>query len=235
MTPTLSYVVPLYNKERTTIEFTQRALSSIREHTKSMSYEIILVDNRSPEHEPMKMTDLRSEVYGDATVICMPQNVGYGVACNLGFRAARGEYLVCMNSDAAQVEDTPEVLRKAMLQYGLAVAMPEHWEACNQANLSKSDTVMGTDWFFGAYWMSTRSFIVETMGGFDTEYYDKCYYEDTDLWSRCFQAGYKVAGYRGTWVKHHGNASALPNLTEIFLRNRQKYIDRWGSEHVVVK
>lgn len=200
-----------------------------------MNYEIILVDNRSPEHEKMTVQELRSQVYRDARVISLPENVGFGEACNIGFRFARGEYLVCMNSDAAQVEDTPSILRNAMLRYGLAVAMPEHWEACQQANLSKSDEVMGTDWFFGAYWMSTRSFIVDIMQGFDTSYFDRCYYEDTDLWSRCFSLGYRVAGYRGTWVKHHGNASALPNLSEIFLKNRQRYIDKWGTDQVVTK
>lgn len=228
----LSYIIPLYNKQYETVEFTQRALDSLAEHTQSMRYEIILVDNASPEHNRMTLPELRGRVYRNAKVISLPENVGFGAACNMGFRLAEGHYVVCMNSDAAQVEDTPAVLRRAMAKHGLAVAMPEHWEACNNAGLHKSEEVMG-EWYFGAYWMSTRDFIVNVMHGFDSEYYKMCYWEDFDLWSRCFAAGYKVAGYRGTWVKHNGNASSLPSIHELFAENHKKYIERWGTDKVV--
>jgi len=228
--PELSYVIPVYNKVEITYNFCVRAMRSIEEHTKEMSYEVVVIDNRSPYHEELPVRQVR-EMFGNAKVISLPQNVGFGQACNMGFEFARGEWLVCMNSDAALVEDSPALLRYIMEKENLKVGFPEHYEACQQYKLTKDERLM-LDWYFGAFWMAKRDFIVNEMGGFDP-HFEMCYYEDTDLWSRIMKKGYNIAGWRNTWVKHHGNASALPTLSELMLKNRQRYIDRWGTDKVV--
>lgn len=228
--PTFSFVLPCYNKVEITYGYCQRALASIYEHTKE-PFEVIVVDNRSPEHENMTTQQLRDELWGQATVIQVPQNIGFGAACNLGFRLAQGDYLVCMNTDAELVEDSASMLRDAMKLHNLVVGFPESWDNCQHYGLGKDDRVMH-EWFFGAFWVGDRRIIVDEMGGFDP-YYEMCYFEDTDLWSRLFKAGYQLAGWRGTWVKHKGNASALPEINDLLLANRERYFKRWGVYTVV--
>lgn len=229
--PIFSYVIPVYNKVGITYGFCQRAIESIREHAKA-PHEVILIDNRSPVHEEMTTAQLRADLWKDATVISVPENIGFGAACNLGFRAAQGDYLVCMNSDAELVEDSAELLRAVMEKNRLVVAFPESYDNCQHYGLGKSEALMW-EWFFGAFWVGDRRIIVDEMGGFDP-LFEMCYYEDTDLWSRLFKAGYNLAGWRGTWVKHKGNASAIPQISELLVKNKARYIERWGTDKVVI-
>lgn len=229
--PVFSFVMPVYNKVDITYGFCQLALESIYQHTKE-PFEVICIDNASPVHQDMPTQKLREQLWGKATVISLPENIGFGQACNMGFRLAQGDYVVCMNSDAELVEDSASILRQVIEREGLAVAFPESFDNCMHYKLQKSEELM-LDWFFGAFWVGRRDAIL-SMGGFDP-YYEKCYYEDTDLWSRLFAANWMVAGWRGTWVKHKGNASAIPEINELLIANRQRYIDRWGTDKVVKK
>lgn len=227
----LSYVIPVYNREPINLDFLKKAINSIKEFTK-LEYEIILIDNRSPSHESLNVRDLRDFVYQDAKVIVLNKNVGFGEACNMGFRLAQGEYICCMNSDAEIVEDSCSILIDFMEKHDIRVAFPEHYENCQHYKMGKDERIMW-HWYFGAFWVSKREFIYEKFGGFDYVNFLMCYHEDFDLWSRIIKEGYRIAGYRGTWVKHHGNASSLGNINELVLKNRETYFKKWGTYSVI--
>lgn len=224
--PDLSYVIPVWNKHPIVTELCRKALRSIDEFTKGLSYEVICIDNRSPEHESMTQVQLR-ELWGNAKVISLPENLGFGKACNLGFQLARGQYVCCMNDDAELVEDSCTMLLEVMQKNGIHVGMPENWNACQHYKLPKTNQIMGDSWRFGAFWVSTKELIWDKFQGFDEEY-EMCYWEDSDLWRRLESKGYVIKGWRGTWVKHHGNASRLPNMPEFFNRNKARYEAKWG-------
>lgn len=226
----ISYVIPICNKAAETANLTKLAIDSIHKHTLG-DYEIILIDNASPWHAHLTNSDVRREIYQDAKVIAVPTNVGFGAACNLGFRLSQGEYVVCMNSDAELVEDSANILIEFMQKNNIRVAFPEHYETCKHYNMDKGEEIMW-QWYFGAFWVSKRAFICE-MHGFDEESFPMCYYEDTDLWSRVIKTGHRIAGYRGTWVKHLGGASSIENMDSFFTKNKETYVRIWGTDKVI--
>ncbi len=71
--------------------------------TKFTSFEVIVVDNGSTDGS----ADIVADHFPFAKLIRLRRNEGYSVANNLGICAARGEYLVLLNSD---IEVNPEWL-----------------------------------------------------------------------------------------------------------------------------
>jgi GT2 family glycosyltransferase len=235
----LTYVIPVWNKHPLTTDLCRKALRSIEEFNKGLTHEVICIDNRSPEHEVMTQSQLR-ELWGTAKVLSLPENIGFGKACNLGFQLARGHWLCCMNSDVELLEDSCAMLVEVMqhpsdhaLGKGidrLHVGMPDNWNACQYYKYDKDDRIM-RPWYFGAFWVAERTLIWDEFQGFDEEY-EMCYWEDSDLWRRMESKGYVIGGWRGTWVKHASNASRLPNMPEFFNRNKERYEAKWGPKQV---
>lgn len=210
-----------------------RAMESLREHT-TVPYQLIVVDNASPAHKaeqgmpvgPYK--EFLREICFHQNVDYLKQdtNIGFGRAVNLAIPVAKGEYFCQMNSDCELVEDTLVMLIGALEYYHFDVAMPEHFENCKAYNLGKSRELMTEQWRFGAFWLMRKQ-MFESVMGFD-ESFDMCYYEDTDLWRRIEARGGRIHGYRGTWVKHKGGASSLPNRDALFMANKKRFEDKWG-------
>lgn len=79
-----------------TFDLTKDALNSIFEYTKDLTYEIILVDNASPDGSGDKLRDL----YGDKIVYLQSGgNLGTTKAFNLGLKQATGKYVLWLNTD----------------------------------------------------------------------------------------------------------------------------------------
>ena len=70
-------------------------LNSIREKTKTVAYEVIVVDNGSTDGSVWAV----QEQFPEATVITLPVNEGFARANNIGIRASRGKYVLLLNSD----------------------------------------------------------------------------------------------------------------------------------------
>src|SRR3546814_8970700 len=65
-----------------------RCIASIREHTKTQPYEIIVIDNDSGDDSVKALAGMP-----DVTFEVNPRNVGFGAANNQGARMAYGKYL----------------------------------------------------------------------------------------------------------------------------------------------
>ena len=58
-------------------------------------YEIIVVDNNSPNGDGRRL----KETFPELTIICSDKNLGFSGGNNLGYKYARGEYILYMNND----------------------------------------------------------------------------------------------------------------------------------------
>jgi GT2 family glycosyltransferase len=213
----------MWNKEVETCALAWSAVASVLNHTdpEKVDLKLVLVDNSSP----VQASWVGSSPNWD--LVLLSENRGFGPAVNLGAKIHPDTDFVCqMNSDCEFVEDTINLLIGAMVKYDLDVGMPEHFENCKHYGLDKSDDVMGRDWRFGAFWIARRA-AWEAVGGFD-ESFEMCYWEDTDLWRSIESTGRKVAGWRGTWVKHAGGASSHPRRDEFFKANKERFEEKWG-------
>lgn len=97
----VSIVIINYN----TRKMTQECISSVIEKTKEISYEIILVDNRSTD-------DSREFFEKDSRIryIYSFENLGFGRANNVGMLLANGEYIFLLNSDTLLVNNAIKML-----------------------------------------------------------------------------------------------------------------------------
>lgn len=87
----LSIIIVNWNSEA----YLRRCLESIHEHTPGIKYEIIVVDNASPNN---KIDDV-SRQFPTIRVVKSKRNLGFSAANNLGFRHSRGRVLLFLNPD----------------------------------------------------------------------------------------------------------------------------------------
>jgi GT2 family glycosyltransferase len=73
------------------------------------NFEIIIVDNNSYDD-----TKHIIKKYKNVKLIALPKNVGYGRACNIGARFAKGRYLVFLNPDVKLTPTFLEILYRTI-------------------------------------------------------------------------------------------------------------------------
>ena len=94
------------------------AIRSVKEHTQHVSYELIVVDNASPDKGIQRIKDTFEE---EIKVIISTQNLGFGGANNLGVAEAEGKYIFFLNPDTLLLNDVISTLiARATQTNGLA-------------------------------------------------------------------------------------------------------------------
>lgn len=102
-----------------TKELLRNCILSIHKTTKSIGYEVIVVDNASTDGSPeMIETDFR-----DITIIKNTENLGFAKANNQAMRIAKGEYFLLLNSDTIVKEGAIEALVNFMEKQEKAAAV----------------------------------------------------------------------------------------------------------------
>jgi N-acetylglucosaminyl-diphospho-decaprenol L-rhamnosyltransferase len=87
----LSIIVVNWNSNA----FLTECLASVYRHIQELSFEIIIVDNASPEGDVESLKKL----YPDIITIQSKVNLGFAGANNLGFKSSRGDYALFLNPD----------------------------------------------------------------------------------------------------------------------------------------
>lgn len=93
-----------------TAQMTADAINSVKEKTKDVTYEIIVVDNSCDETEFNKLTQCINDT--NIKIIDAKENLGFGKANNLGVSYASGEYLFFLNTDTLLINDAISILAK---------------------------------------------------------------------------------------------------------------------------
>lgn len=77
------------------VDYLRESIASVYRHTQDISFEIIVVDNASPESG----VDCLKESFPSILLIKSPDNLGFAGANNMGFRASSGEHVLFLNPD----------------------------------------------------------------------------------------------------------------------------------------
>ena len=88
------------------VAYLLECIASIYENTKGITFEIIVVDNASPQGG----VETVNEKYPEVTIIKSTRNLGFAGANNLGFLKSRGEYVLFLNPDTKLVGPTINTL-----------------------------------------------------------------------------------------------------------------------------
>jgi len=94
----VSFIIVHYK----TYTYTKNAIESIVKHMERSIYEIVLVDNASNDGSTEKLKNDFAELIevGKLNIIKSPVNNGFSYGNNLGFKVAKGDYFILINSDA---------------------------------------------------------------------------------------------------------------------------------------
>jgi GT2 family glycosyltransferase len=241
--PKVSLIIPLYAHA----ELTRACLSSIRDNTTRVSYEVILVDDAADEETKRLLDGVRG-----ARIVRNEQNLGYLRSMNRGASFARGRWLVLFNNDtevqsgwlsamlecAESAEDVGVVTPKFLYPDGtLNEAGGIIWRDGTGVNYGRGDRPehfqyeyrRETDYGSAAALM-VSSELWNATRGFD-ERYLPMYYEDADL---CFEArerGLRVLYEPKAVVIHIEGATAGNDVGSGYKRyqeqNRSKFVAKW--------
>lgn len=103
----VSYIIVNFR----TPDLVLHCIGSIREHTKTQPFEIIVIDNASNDDSASKLGHL-----ADVTFVANPDNIGFGAANNQGAEMAYGRYLFFLNSDTLLLGDAVDSFVRFMDQ-----------------------------------------------------------------------------------------------------------------------
>lgn len=193
--------------------------------------EIIIVDNASPEG-----TGFMEELARPATLLPMAGNMGFGTACNVGARAARGRHVFFLNPDAVLEEGALATLLAAAGRYGPGLLMPSIvgengrlmrkegsiFQPVPRGRRLKEQEIAGdycTRFVHGAAFLVERDLFLD-MGGFDERIF--LYHEDDDLALRAEARQLPIIVVPEARVRHGGGKSSAPSLKRTFAVNRLK-------------
>jgi hypothetical protein len=90
----LSVIIISFNTKQILVD----CINSVVKNTKGFEYEIIVVDNGSTD-DSIKSIKEMAKKFPQVKLIDTGENIGFGRGNNEGIKAARGEYLLLLNSD----------------------------------------------------------------------------------------------------------------------------------------
>ncbi|WP_408641934.1 glycosyltransferase [Saccharopolyspora oryzae] len=243
--PLVSVIVPVHGKW----PYTRQCLRFLGGHLVSVPFEVIVVDDASPDDSAEKLAACEG-----VRLVQAERNLGFIGACNLGAEHARGDYLFFLNNDAEVTESWLDVLMDTMRSderiglVGAKLVYPDGrlqeaggivWADGNGWNYGRNtdpggaefNVVRDVDYCSGAA-ILVRNDVFQQVGGFDTRY-APAYYEDTDLAFAVRAAGYRTVVQPKVVVVHHEGVSNGTDLSTGVKKhqeiNRKAFVEKWAD------
>ena len=182
--------------------------------------EVLVVDDAS---EDDSLAILRQEFSG-VRVIGLEKNVGFGAACNLGFRNAGSALVLLLNSDMEVTPGAMELLLEPLADPEVFAVGPQFWSddpALPRLPLDAPDRCqVGAPAGGGLF----RREAYLDLGGFDALYHP-FYWEDLDLGWNAWRRGWRVL-FRPCCAFYHLESATIRRLytpqyvRQVRMRNR---------------
>lgn len=253
-TPQVSFITICYNGFKDTCEL----IESLQKRIRSVSYEIIVIDNASREDEASKLQQL----YPSIVAIRSNSNGGFSGGNNIGIRAAKGKYLFLINNDTyiesdeinfliERLESRPEIGGVSpKIRFGFA---PRHIQFAGFTPLSRItlrnqtygfdcvddgafDSPHPTPYLHGAAMIVKRE-VIEKAGMMPEIFF--LYYEELDWSTQMTRAGYEL-WYEPRCTIFHKESQSTGQLSKLrtyyltrnrlfYARRNLKGLDRFAS------
>lgn len=229
-------IIPVWNHP----EMTRSCVNSIKKHT-HFPYRIIIIDNASDEPTKQYLSSLKEE--GEkAVVIKNEENQGFIKAVNQGMRYSNAPYVCIMNNDTVATDgwlgESIAIFRK---NDDIGVINPSSNTSCQfPGKLDIESYAKTLDAFKGKYQelytcrafsMVVKRAVIEKIGYLDDSY-GMGYFDDTDYCKRAQASGYRTVRAKASYVYHKESQSfsRIKEKSEIFLRNENRFVSKWGRQ-----
>ena len=243
--PKASVVVPVHGQ----LALTLRCLKSLALCGDAASFEVIVIDDASPDDSGDVLPGIEGLRYQRN-----PENIGFIGSCNAGAALARGGYVVFLNNDTLVQPGWLDALLATFDRFpdtGLAgskLVFPDGrlqeaggivYRSGRAANFGRNgdptdpryNFVREVDYCSGAAIMLPTS-LFAALKGFDP-HYAPAYYEDTDLAMRVRDCGLRVRFQPASVVVHLEGASSgtdtRKGIKAYQLVNEEKFRARWSA------
>lgn len=241
--PKVSIIIPAHGK----VAYTWACLRSIALHASHTPFEVIVVDDASPDDTATVLARIDG-----LRLLRNARNLGFVGTCNEGARIAKGEYLLFLNNDTQVTAHWMDALLQCFADHddcgiagsklvypdgrlqeagGLVFQDATCWNLGRFENrdLPRWQFRRETDYVSGASLMIRRT-LFERVGGFDT-HLSPGYYEDADLAFAIRAAGWRVIYEPASMVIHCEGISAGTDLSSGMKRfqaiNQSKFAAKW--------
>lgn len=241
--PLVSVIVPVYGK----IEYTLMCLKSIQNNLPEVEFEIIVVDDKSPDNTAAELSKIRGIKYVQNST-----NLGFIRSCNHGAEDAKGEYLCFLNNDTEVMPGWLDELVQTFQVFPGTGLVGSKFIYPN-GTLQEAGGILwqdGSAWNFGRNqdpllpiynyarevdYCSGASIVIPSalfseLGGFD-EHYLPAYCEDSDLALKVRDHGYRVIYQPLSIVVHYEGITSGTDTTQgakaYQIENSKKLFSRW--------
>lgn len=237
----VSIIIINYNTEKLILD----CLDSIYEKTEGLNFEVIVVDNDSPNKPEILISDNRIKY------IQSEKNLGFGKANNLGAKHAEGNYIFCLNPDTILINNAIKELYDFMGNnpdagicgsnlfhsdmtsgHSYEILKPSIYQEfinsrnCTfkryNENFNATDNPKNVSHVVGAALMIKKE-LFDKIGGFDKDFF--MYLEETYLCYQVKKIGYKIFNVPTSKIIHlEGKSFTLRKKYEdMFYDGRKKY------------
>jgi GT2 family glycosyltransferase len=241
--PLVSIITINYNQSAVTNEL----LKSLS-HVVEPSFEVIVVDNASANNDEQRI----DTSYPFAKLVSSAENLGFAGGNNLGYRHAKGEYILLLNNDTEVPPDflvpmisllqsdprigavspkiryfeKPDTIQYAGFSPMNMLTLRMHAWGFKEVDKGQHDEIRETNFAHGCAMMVPRR-VIEEVGVMTEDYF--LYYEEHDWSTRIRKAGYKIMYQPRSLVLHKESISIQKNSplkTYYISRNRILFMRR---------
>ena len=239
----LSIIIISFNTRLMTLE----CLRSVKAETKDVGFEIIVVDNNSPDDSAAAI----NAEFPDVRLIALKENIGFGRANNLAIKAAHGRRVLLLNPDtivldraidrlAAFADETPTcriwggrtVNKDGSLNPASCWRRMTLWslvcESVGLVHLFPRSFLFNPEAYGGWDRNSVRNvdivsgcfFLIDRVLWDQLEGFDPAFFmygEEADLCLRARRAGARPIVIPSATIVHYGGASTISNLEQRLL------------------
>ena len=168
MNSMLSFVIPCYRSENT-IEKVVSELQRVLKNNPQYSYEIILVNDGSPDNTEKVLYQLVKK-YPNLIYVNLSRNFGQHSALMAGFHQVKGDIVICLDDDGQTPPDECfKLIEKVQEGYDIAYAQYAKKEHSGFRNLGSRFNALCNHYFFNHpkelkvnSYFACKRFIVET-------------------------------------------------------------------------
>lgn len=196
--PAIAVVVPTYRRAH----LLPRLVAALEAQQAAPPFEIVLVDNASPDATATVLTALQRKASVPLRALRVTVNRGPATARNLGWRSSQAALVAFMDDDCVPaptwLAEVSRAARGADIVQGRTDPDPE--QAAGLGPFSRTMSVSHEDGLYATCNITYRREVLDRLGGFDESF--EAGGEDTDLAWRAIATG-ATTTFADTAVVHH--------------------------------